>query len=788
MKLLSALLRGLAFVCLSWLCHPAMAEGSYVSAKCASGCSYSQGSRTTDTSVALYAGAPAGHVCNKPATVIYGVGAVGSPTYVAEGTLADVGDPNGTSYLLPTTYTGCDWVGNDPAGTPGVFHTGQFKSWAITHCNAGYAPGRMFSNWPIACLPSAASTAPADAANDQGAPPDCDPCREAFLTSVAPNAGSNKTFAGDPVNMANGNELFTEDDYTPSGSSLVALSRYYNSGTPAGTSHFGPGWSHSFRYQALVGDGTGSSVALVRPDGSSILFVYDQATSQYVGPRNETGRLTAVLSSGQLSSLTYTRADGTQEQYTGYNSSCFGCLTKIVYRQGGQVTASLSDTGIVADNRGHTLQFAYQSIAGAVRFSKVTLPGGAYISYGYSSQGVLTSATYPDGSQRRYEYAGTTSRPLLTKVYDGNGAAFATITYDSLGRATSTKHGSNAELTTFTYSGGSTTVTNSLGYTKTVSFDAPSNKARAQAQVVQTSCPNQSCAAKQDSFGYDSAGNLAYIVDAVGVKTCLSFDTVRSLPLRAVEGLPSGADCGAAIASPPAGARTRTWQWHATYPFPMVEAGPQYKVLYNYDTAGRKLTQAEVETSDASGASGTSASGTGNTRTTTWTYDSQGSVLTVKAPRTDVNATTTFGYDGNQNLVSVTSPVGLVTTLGNYDAHGRPGLVAAPTGLQTALTYDARGRIVQVVNGAATTAYGYSPAGLLTSVTLPTGVVLSLAYDDAHRLVTLQDSLGNRSDRVLDTEGNVLQETVTGNGGSVALATQAAYDQLSRLTAISKPQ
>ncbi len=737
-----------------------------------------------DVSVAYNTAQYGPSTCHGPGRPDYEYGTPGTLDYVSNFQVSTHwNDTNGTAYDLPVAYTNCYDSWGRPIGD-GNYHTGS-RTWVVVVCRSGFSAGRYYPSSRLSCLPDAAATPAADASNDQGTHINCDSCLTALVREVSRHDGSNPMVEGDPVNLANGNELFAEEDYTPAGSSLVAFTRYYNSGVPAGTSFFGPGWSHSFRYQALVGDSTGSSVVLVRPDGASVLFTYDATQSKYIAPARETGRLSRVLSGGQLSSLTYTRADGTQEQYTGYNSNCFGCLTSIVYGQGGQLTATLSGTMLsnLADNRGHALQFTYQSINGAVRITKVTLPGGAYITYGYTAQGVLASVTYPDGAQKTYEYTGTSARPLLTKVLEGTTAA-VTITYDSAGRATSTKLGTAAELTTFTYNSGSTTVTRSLGYSKTVSFDAPVNAARAQAQVVQFSCPDQGCAPKQDSFGYDSGGNLAFIVDANNVKTCLVFDVVRSLPLKTVEGLSSGADCGTALASPPAGSRTRTWQWHALFPVPMVLTAPQRKVLFNYDSAGRKLVQSEVETSDVSGALGASAQGVGTARTTNWTYNSQGSVLSVKSPRTDVNATTTLGYDGNQNLVSITSPVGLVTTLGNYDAHGRPGLITYPNGLQSSLSYDARGRTTQITTGGAVTSYGYNGAGLLVSATLPSGLTLTFSHDDAHRLIAVQDSLGNRVDRVLDTEGNVLQETVTGNGGAVALARQAAYDQLSRMTSL----
>lgn len=467
----------------------------------------------------------------------------------------------------------------------------------------------------------------------------------------------------------------------------------------------------------------------------------------------------------------------------------------ISFGQGGVLTFSASTALLsVSDNRGHSLTFTYTSAYGGLRIAKVTTNGGAVHTYGYDDTGRLTSVTYPDGAVRGYQYppavVGNAVNPLagkLTRVIDENGSAFASITYDSLGRATSTQHGTGVELTTFSYSGSSTTVTNSLGVAETMTFGTTAN--RQQTQTLTTSCTN-GCGGSQlaDLYSYDGNGNVASVTNKQGVQTCFSFDLSRNRPVKVVDGLAASAACGDALASPPASSRVRTYQWHAVYSVPMVITGPQSKTVFNYDSAGRKLAQVDVETGDLNGAYGASAQTVGLARSTSWTYNGQGSVLTVKAPRTDINATTSFAYDSGENLTTVTSPAGLVTALSNYDANGRPGLITRPNGLQTTLTYDARGRTTSISTGGAVTTYGYDAAGLLVSAALPSGVSLTFAYDAAHRLVLTQDSLGNRVERVLDTEGNVLQETVKGNGGAVALARQAAYEQLSRMTALSKAQ
>jgi YD repeat-containing protein len=208
---------------------------------------------------------------------------------------------------------------------------------------------------------------------------------------------------------------------------------------------------------------------------------------------------------------------------------------------------------------------------------------------------------------------------------------------------------------------------------------------------------------------------------------------------------------------------------------------------YQLDAAGRPVAINQQPTTDGNGAAGFNATADGPGRTWSFSYDAQGHVTSSKSPRADANGTTVYGYDGSGNLVSIADPDGLTTTLGSYDADGRPGLVTEPTGLQTSVSYDARGRVIQVNRGGAITAYAYAANGLMTSASLPSGVTVSFGYDAANRLVSESDSLGNQRLLTLDAVGNVLKETVTGNGGALAFSRSLVYDQLSRVTSITKP-
>jgi YD repeat-containing protein len=96
--------------------------------------------------------------------------------------------------------------------------------------------------------------------------------------------------------------------------------------------------------------------------------------------------------------------------------------------------------------------------------------------------------------------------------------------------------------------------------------------------------------------------------DFLGVNTMYTWDINRRLPLTTTEAatLPE--------------ARTTTTQWHASYRLPVLVTESMRTTAYTYDGAGNRLSQTVTDT-----ASSTS-------RTTSWTYSTQGLPATVVAP------------------------------------------------------------------------------------------------------------------------------------------------------------
>ena len=194
-------------------------------------------------------------------------------------------------------------------------------------------------------------------------------------------------------------------------------------------------------------------------------------------------------------------------------------------------------------------------------------------------------------------------------------------------------------------------------------------------------------------------------------------------------------------------------------------------------------------TTDTTGTSRFDATPAGTPRTWSYTYNANGSVLTMDGPRTDVSDVTTYTYYANNdadlgkrgNVATITNALGHVTSITAYNAHGQPLTIVDPNGLSTTLTYDARLRLKSRNVGGEITGYDYDFAGQLTKVTLPDTSFLSYGYDVAHRLTGITDNLGNNSTYTLDAMGNRTQEKVFDPANTLAQTRSRVFNNLNRL-------
>src|SRR5581483_1050574 len=412
----------------------------------------------------------------------------------------------------------------------------------------------------------------------------------------------------------------------------------------------------------------------------------------------------------------------------------------------------------VADHFGRALAFGYDA---RLRIVKLTDPSGGAALYGYDAKDNIVSVTYPGGARRVYVYNeaalnGGVDRPnLLTGIVDENGQRFASFEYDASGRAIVTTHhagGTDVERYQLAYpvSGAQTSVVDPLGTVRGFGFQT------VVGAVKNTALSQPERGATTAATAYDANANVASRADFNGNVANYSYDLARNLETSRTE----------AAGTPQA--RTIGTRWHPVFRLRAAVAEPLRITTYVYNGDGGVRCGVQADgatlvpgvmcsktvqpTTDATGAAGFGAAPAGPARTWTYTYDRNGSVLTVDGPRSDVADITTYACYANDdpdpgkrgNVATIANALGHVTSITAYNGAGQPTAIVDPNGLVTTLAYDARQRLVSRSAGGETTAYEYDPAGQLVKVTLPDGSFVAYAYDGAHRLTGVSDAQGNR--------------------------------------------
>ena len=585
--------------------------------------------------------------------------------------------------------------------------------------------------------------------------------------------------AGDPINLSNGNIFEHVKDYATTGANPLSFERYYNSFGDQSSSAvaLGQNWRSTFdRYLRI----SGNTIIAERADGQELTFT--STNGSWVSDSDVDVQLLSLGTSWAV-------IDGndTVETYTA-GSSGTAFLTSIQARDGYTQTMQYNannQLASVTDSFGRSLQFTYQIAQTNLQDSAtnpipillktVTTPGGLVLTYNFNSSGQnpgvldrLASVTYstspPTGQCYLYE---NPALPFgLTGIIDENGNRFATWTYDSSGRATSSQHANGADLTTVSYSlPYSSTVTGPLGLTNTYEFALIQG---AYKVVEAYRAATASISAATTTYSYDTNGYLSDMVDWNQNETSYVND-YRGLPLVANEAVGT------------AQARTTTSSYLPNFHLPIQIIGPLKTTGFTYDTNGNPLAITETDTSSTVSPYST----TGLTRTWTNTFDPVGHLLTATGPRTDITATTSYGYDLSNNLDSVTDALGHTAYLTNYNGSGLPQTVIDPNGVVTALAYDTRDRLlsrtVDAASGNATTTFAYDAAGNVTNIALPDGSFLNYQYDAAHRLQSVQNGLGESISYGLDPAGNITNQTVASGSSAITKTQSAVFDGLNRL-------
>ena len=153
----------------------------------------------------------------------------------------------------------------------------------------------------------------------------------------------------------------------------------------------------------------------------------------------------------------------------------------------------------------------------------MTLQSGEVLEYSYGSTRELTSVQYSNSDKLEYLYD---LNGQLSGVIDERGTRYSTFAYHDDGKTSLSEHASGADRYTFTYSGLTSTVTNSLGKVSEYVFEEVQG-----APKLKTSDRLSSpyCGAASSSYEYDSNGFVSSKTDWEGNVTTYESDS-RGLP------------------------------------------------------------------------------------------------------------------------------------------------------------------------------------------------------------------------------------------------------------------
>jgi RHS repeat-associated protein len=401
----------------------------------------------------------------------------------------------------------------------------------------------------------------------------------------------------------------------------------------------------------------------------------------------------------------------------------------------------------VSNGFGRTLALAY---AGDL-LATVTAPDGRVIGYSYDTQGRLATVIYPDGKSRGFLYESSTFPNALTGIVDEAGARLGTFAYNSQGQAISTEYAGGAGRYEVSYPGFGAQIKDPLGTTREYRYQANLGN-------LAVSYATRPSGSGQPDMGWrvqDANGLITSETDFNSVVTRTTWDVARRLPTSVTR------------ASGTPEAQTVTTQWHPTFSLPALVTEAGRTTAYTYDALGNVLTRTVTDTA------------TNQAQLWQWTYNAQQLVATATEPN---GAITSYTYDPRGNVLTSTNALGHVTSH-TYDNANRVASSTAPNGLVTTYTYDPRDRLLTQTVGGQTTVLTYKPYGTVETVSLPTGLVLTYSYDAAHRLIGWSNNRGESGTYTLDTMGNRTAEQIKDSAGNVAWNAARTINDINRLSA-----
>ena len=354
----------------------------------------------------------------------------------------------------------------------------------------------------------------------------------------------------------------------------------------------------------------------------------------------------------------------------------------------------------------------------------------------------------PGNPTRTYLYEDSRFPHHLTGLTDENGDRYASWAYDAQGRAILTTHavttnGIGQQHFDLRYDGADTIVTDAEGNVSIWTFDENLMVKRLRSRISLVD-------GKGISQEYDENNNLTSRTDQEGRRTNYSYNSTNQLTgMVEAPGLPEERSTRFDYVSPDDDLVTRIVE-------SSVYMGQSRVTELTYDA---NLNPVELKIS------GFDPAGLPVERSETYTYDSNGHLVEIDGPRSDVEDITTLQYHECDNgyhcgqLARVRNGAGHEITFDDYDQAGRLLGWTDENGTSTRYTYDEKGRLLSSTGSSRTgesreTRFSYDLAGQLTAIHTPDGMQLAYSYDAAHELRRIGDDLGNRLEYTYDARGN----------------------------------
>jgi len=635
------------------------------------------------------------------------------------------------------------------------------------------------------------------------------------------NSSGNNDNSGegnDPVNTYNGELYFTEPyDLYLEGPIPLYFQRYYASHLAKSfvIGDLGDNWLHNYDWHIHW---VGNVITLITDKGKVLKYLSD-------GAGNWTLQTATDMPIPLVQEMTEILLRNPEDNYI-YRFSAEGKLAEIFDGKGNVLTFTYLDVfpdwrklGEITDNLGRTLVFNYVYVGNLRKIGSVHEKQGStfrrFVSFTYddSFTGEQHLKTVQDArfGSTTYTYKDTQSNAdkalLLSKTLPRFNIPLRQTFFDTSAQFDSgkveTQTDADGNITTFTYSGTTTTMTDpaaatmqhnhdssgsltsstdkrgnvinitndaskrrigvqdSLGNSTTFNFDATSGMVNSFADrngnttsysygsrtvngvAFQDLTGISYADGTTESLSYDLSGNLVSHTDQAGYIWTYSYNSLGQLT---------------SITNPLNGVSSMTYSGDGTRSS-LTDAGSN-TTTFAYDNNKRMNVTTFADTTTASSFFNEHNKLTSSTdergNTTQRAYDANGNLTRV----TDASgAFITHTYDTMDRVVSTADALTNSSTV-TYDILSRPTVFTNRLGLSSTTSYDLSGNITQVVDrGFLSWQASFADNGNVASTTNPLSQVTSYQYDPEGNLTSRSTPLGNQTLFTFDSMNRMSSQT-----------------------------